>query len=209
MANKIQVKRGLKAQLPTLAVGEPALTTDTKDVFIGHTDGNLELATMLDIGDMSTIPTTSKTLVGAITELHTAIMTDRTRIYAGSIASQIISANVTTKIIMPVALTDKLNEYSTTLYRFTAKFAGTYHIDGSVLGASGFAVGMNYRISIFKNGASFHAPTSVGGTSYAATKIPFVDAIDLLVNDYVEFYITSSAELTLGAGSYINIVRIA
>src|SRR5690606_31151212 len=45
MANKIQVKRGPKSQLPTLSVGEPALTTDTKEVFIGHPDGNIGIAT--------------------------------------------------------------------------------------------------------------------------------------------------------------------
>lgn len=45
MANKIQFKRGQKAQLPTLAVGEPGLTTDTKELFIGHPSGNIGIAT--------------------------------------------------------------------------------------------------------------------------------------------------------------------
>ena len=35
MANKIQIKRGLKANLPTLSVGELAYCTDTKELFIG------------------------------------------------------------------------------------------------------------------------------------------------------------------------------
>jgi hypothetical protein len=35
MANKIQIKRGLQANLPTLSVGELAYCTDTKELFIG------------------------------------------------------------------------------------------------------------------------------------------------------------------------------
>lgn len=45
MANKIQVKRGLEANLPVLDVGEPAFTTDSKKPFIGSDEGNIELAT--------------------------------------------------------------------------------------------------------------------------------------------------------------------
>ena len=43
MANKIQIRRGLKANLPSLDVGEPALCTDTKEVFVGNLSGNVEL----------------------------------------------------------------------------------------------------------------------------------------------------------------------
>ncbi|HCF71936.1 MAG TPA: hypothetical protein DER33_10220 [Syntrophomonas sp.] len=43
MANKIQIKRGLKTNLPALDVGEPALCTDTKEVFIGNSGGNVAL----------------------------------------------------------------------------------------------------------------------------------------------------------------------
>lgn len=47
MANKIQIRRGTKAQLTTLgplAVGEPGLCTDTKEVFVGSDTGNIGLA---------------------------------------------------------------------------------------------------------------------------------------------------------------------
>ena len=40
MANKIQIRRGLKAKLPVLSVGELALTTDTNEVYIGTNSGN-------------------------------------------------------------------------------------------------------------------------------------------------------------------------
>lgn len=44
MANKIQIRRGLKQDLPLLSIGEPALTLDTKEVYIGDGTENIELA---------------------------------------------------------------------------------------------------------------------------------------------------------------------
>lgn len=44
MSNKIKLKRGLKSNLPILDVGEPAFTTDEKNVYIGSSDGNIKLA---------------------------------------------------------------------------------------------------------------------------------------------------------------------
>lgn len=46
MAVKIQVKRGAKAGLPTLAPGEWGLATDTREVFIGSGSGNIPVATL-------------------------------------------------------------------------------------------------------------------------------------------------------------------
>jgi hypothetical protein len=43
MANKIQIRRGLKANLPALDVGEPAFCTDTQEVFVGNAGGNVGL----------------------------------------------------------------------------------------------------------------------------------------------------------------------
>lgn len=49
MANKIQIKRGLQATLPTLDVGEPALTTNSgsEKIYIGTGSGNKEIPTMV------------------------------------------------------------------------------------------------------------------------------------------------------------------
>ena len=41
MANKIQFKRGLKVSLPTLSEAEPGFCTDTKEIFIGSSGGNV------------------------------------------------------------------------------------------------------------------------------------------------------------------------
>ena len=40
MSNNIKIKRGLKAGLPNLEVGELGLATDTNEVFIGTPTGN-------------------------------------------------------------------------------------------------------------------------------------------------------------------------
>lgn len=44
MANRVKIRRGLKANLPTLSVGEQALCTDTSEIFIGGNTGNIQLA---------------------------------------------------------------------------------------------------------------------------------------------------------------------
>jgi hypothetical protein len=46
---KIKVRRGLEANLPTFDEGEPGLTTDTKRIFFGSNEGNLEIPKMTDI----------------------------------------------------------------------------------------------------------------------------------------------------------------
>lgn len=49
MANRIQFKRGVKASLPTLSVGEPAITTDSKEFYLGSAAGNMSVAMDTDV----------------------------------------------------------------------------------------------------------------------------------------------------------------
>lgn len=54
MARKIQFKRGLKKNLPTLSPGEMALTTDTKETFIGNEDNkNIKIINENDTKDFA------------------------------------------------------------------------------------------------------------------------------------------------------------
>lgn len=54
MANKIQVRRGLKAALPTLSVGEFGLCTDAKELYIGTASGNIRVdASSADLSDVA------------------------------------------------------------------------------------------------------------------------------------------------------------
>jgi YD repeat-containing protein len=43
MSTKIQLKRGLEADLPLLSTGEPAFTIDTRRLFIGSPVGNIQI----------------------------------------------------------------------------------------------------------------------------------------------------------------------
>ena len=43
MANRIQLRRGIKSKLPTLTQGEPAFVTDTRELFIGTGSGNVNI----------------------------------------------------------------------------------------------------------------------------------------------------------------------
>ena len=52
MSNKILIKRGLKASMPTLDIGEFGLATDTNEVFIGTPTGNK----LVNSGAYSIIP---------------------------------------------------------------------------------------------------------------------------------------------------------
>jgi len=54
MATTIKIKRGLKANLPTLSVGELAYCTDTKEFFIGTATGNVHLNPETDLSDYLT-----------------------------------------------------------------------------------------------------------------------------------------------------------
>lgn len=54
MANTIKIKRGLKSALPTLVVGEMGYCTDTNELFIGTSTGNVLIN---EGGNVSTAPT--------------------------------------------------------------------------------------------------------------------------------------------------------
>lgn len=50
MAVKIQIKRGSKAGLPALAPGEYGLATDTAELFVGGSSGNLQIPVLDSTG---------------------------------------------------------------------------------------------------------------------------------------------------------------
>ena len=74
MAVKIQIKRGTKAGLPTLAPGEYGLATDTNELFVGTASGNVQIPVLGSDGkipggqlpSMGYLPTAGGTMTGAI-----------------------------------------------------------------------------------------------------------------------------------------------
>ena len=102
MAPKIQVRRGSKAGLPALSPGEFGLTTDTNELFIGGSSGNLQAA-MLDtsgkvpsgnIPALDYLPKSGGTMTGPITLAAdpTAAMQPVTKRYVDDLVGDIGSA---------------------------------------------------------------------------------------------------------------------
>ena len=49
MPHVFRIRRGLEEDIPILAPGEPAITTDTKKFFIGTVDGNICFESLSDV----------------------------------------------------------------------------------------------------------------------------------------------------------------
>lgn len=70
MAQKIQIRSALKAELPNLDVGEFGFCTDTLELFIGSDNGNIQIVSIKETGSLSNLTTTDKNnLVKAINEI--------------------------------------------------------------------------------------------------------------------------------------------
>jgi hypothetical protein len=54
MIEIIRFKRGNKANLPSLQLGEPAITQDTNELYVGMTSGNVKIPTQPDLDSVNT-----------------------------------------------------------------------------------------------------------------------------------------------------------
>jgi hypothetical protein len=52
LTQKIKIKRGLKNNLPSLDIGEPAFCTDTGELFVGSENGNILITSSSDISSL-------------------------------------------------------------------------------------------------------------------------------------------------------------
>ncbi len=67
MANKIQIKRGLKASLPALDSGEFGLCTDSEEVFIGNNGKNIDITNKSQLAEK--MMNTKGTLANPFTDI--------------------------------------------------------------------------------------------------------------------------------------------
>lgn len=81
MSVTIQIRRGTKANLPTLAVGEWGLVTDQEEVYIGGNFGNIQVPTQADIANL------------------------QQQINAGTITSQVVTASASAWGTNPISQT--------------------------------------------------------------------------------------------------------
>ena len=75
MAFKIKLKRGTKANLPTLSDGEPAFTTDEKELYIGSSSsGNVKLTRNSEVDQLKSSSHThsNKSVIDTITSAFEA-----------------------------------------------------------------------------------------------------------------------------------------
>ena len=108
MAQKIQIKSCLKAELPLLDIGEFGLCTDTNELFIGSDTGNLLLANNTDLGILSTLNTVDKSnLVNAINEI--AQTDNGTSIESSAINGNILANGQELQVFNDVQLKNELN----------------------------------------------------------------------------------------------------
>jgi hypothetical protein len=96
---KIQIQRGLKIDLPVLDTGEPAFTTDTTELFIGSSSGNVKIG----VGDMliSTYDTNNSGVVDDSEKLggeSPSYYLDRTN-HTGSQAASTITADALNRFV--------------------------------------------------------------------------------------------------------------
>lgn len=106
MIETIQFKRGLEANLPRLADGEPAFCEDTQNVYIGSSSGNKlvfsgSLTDYLNkLGDLTQLQTTDKdTLVHAINNNSVSLADIVTVKNSADLINVLTSANVNNSII--------------------------------------------------------------------------------------------------------------
>lgn len=69
----LQFKRGMEENLPQLKIGEPAFCTDTGNLYIGGSSGNLRINRDVRIGSLNALETKANTLVDALNNLDNRI----------------------------------------------------------------------------------------------------------------------------------------
>jgi hypothetical protein len=79
--SKIQFKRGLEKDLPTLSLGEPGYTTDTKKLFVGSSSGNIQIAKIDDLNTLGTAPVIPNTYSWVATDSQDTFQIPNGKIY--------------------------------------------------------------------------------------------------------------------------------
>lgn len=123
---KIQIKRGDKASLPQLSLGEFGLSTDTQELFIGGNDGNLQIPVMGE--DITTLFT------GALSDMSYANLSES----AYNFRFLVFEVGVGRNILVPmfdnqIAVFGSLSEFTMEAYD-TYMFGAAVSSGGTILG---------------------------------------------------------------------------
>lgn len=110
-------------------------------------------------------------------------------------------AETATKVQFDAESYDPGENYDVTLYRFTAKQDGYYHVSSSV-GMENLTAALGVQIYIYVNGISVNTTINYNGSGAGADTSAFLtDIRRLYLNDYVEIYANKTAA---GAAAVLN-----
>lgn len=195
MAVTIQVKRGLKTNLPTLAAGEPAFCTDTKEVFMGDGTTNYQLSTHDEYSANSILAADAADTPAALTIAEQRIVGRKT---GGNIAA------LTNAEIMAILSSGAAASFSMNNQKITSLADGTAsgdavnkgQLDGIVAANDAMVfkgtvgVGGTYEIAAFNSLATYNT-----GWTYKVTTAGTIKGNECEVGDTI-----IAAETRTGSG---------
>jgi len=122
-----------------------------------------------------------------------------------------VSANTWTKVPLDTVINDIQNEFDTTNHRFTASETGVYFISAVVNIANPTDQG-NYRITVYKNGASWTWWSFLGASGTGYQSLIFFIVIKLSAGDYIEVFVRGNYDFEIaygGGNALLFIAKIA
>ena len=180
MAVTIQVKRGSRATLPVLALGEYGLTTDTKELFIGGPEGvNIQIA-VLDNGGQ--IPEEQLPEMDISKALAGAELKDQPVDNDGVVITDSAAENVPKRVL-----------WSRIKAALSELYAGKSHTHawGTITG----------RPSSFQPAAHTHAAADVSAGTLGGRVLANASAVTALGTAQVRNIRAGTADLTAGSSS--------
>lgn len=184
MAVTIQVKRGSRATLPVLALGEYGLTTDTKELFIGGPEGvNIQIA-VLDNGGQ--IPEEQLPEMDVSQTLAQAELKDPPVDGDGVLVTDSAAGNATKRVLWS-RIKAALKGYFDPLYAAKSHT----HAWGSITGKPGS----------FQPAAHTHAAADVSAGTLGGRVLANASAVTTLGTAQVRNIRAGTADLTAGSSS--------
>ncbi len=184
MAVTIQVKRGSRATLPVLALGEYGLTTDTKELFIGGPEGvNIQIAVLDNGGQIpeEQLPEMDVSQTLAQAELKNTPADDD-----GVLVTDSAAGNATKRVLWS-RIKAALKGYFDPLYAAKSHT----HAWGSITGKPGS----------FQPAAHTHAAADVSAGTLGGRVLANASAVTTLGTAQVRNIRAGTADLTAGSSS--------
>lgn len=133
----------------------------------------------------------------------------RSRTSAYNSVTQNLSAGVSTKVLFQTEILDNLNEYDTSLSRFTVKNSGTYLVSGTIAFSSGMGTSVSCTLFLYANGTPYRTLSYNTGTNSTSPVIPFSHQGNFAAGSYLEIYVQTTSGTVLATSTTLEITQIA